>query len=344
MFWIFSKASRIEHFKTSPLRLILYPAIGLGVLINAIIDVFTFAKASNKNILKVSGILASLISAICAVIANGGGFIAALFFNAGFSFGIYFILTGVGTAFLFHVSQLLLKLTRFYLSPTYSQDLADQKQMLAQHAFYSSMLLSIFLGLLFTTLIPISTFIPSLTIFFFTADCIWSALLSDLQKDSIKIFFGFNHQVPQPINDKESLTRQKQRAINPTLFTFFQPTYHYDMVKAHLMQNNEQAAKSHLANTVCDKKKQIQSVVQSDPFDKKHQHKLNILNEIDAHLNCRNLLNHDRLEQLCQTNYFAKQSFFSMAEGDLGDIIEATKLHLHTMESPTCSHQSVQLN
>lgn len=341
MFWIFSKTSRIERFKISPLRFVFYPAIALSVLINTIIDVLAFAKTNNKNVLNVSGTMATLISGTCAVIANGGGLIAALFFNVGFPLGVYFILTGVGTAFLFHFSQVALKLTRFLLSPSYSQDLSAQKQMLALHTFYSGMLFSIFFGLLFTTLIPINTFFPALTILFFTVDCIWSALLSDDQKNTIKNFFSFNHETTLPFNEKESLAWQKQRAINPALFTFFQPSYHHDTVKAHLIGKNEVTAKAHLLEVVTLKKQHMQNIIKSNPLDKKHQHKLNILNEIDAHLTYQNQLNHDKLKQLCATNYLAKQSFFSMAEGDMGDIIEATKLY---MEPSSCSHQSVQQN
>ena len=147
---------------------------------------------------------------------------------------------------------------------------------------------------------------------------------------SVKQFFGLTTPpvLSTPPSEQIALEVAKQSNINPSLLTFFQPTLKQDTVKAHLNSQNKEAATSFLLEEVNIKKQWIEQKTQKDPSDLKHNHKLTILNHIEAHLTTQTILDHDSLDELCSINYLAKQSFFSMAEGDMGDIIEATKLHI----------------
>ena len=129
MFWIFSNPAWIKIFTTSSLRFVLFPAIAISVATNGVIDIINFSKTHNKNILSVTGVITSIIGAMGAVIANGGGLIAALFFSAGFPPGVYFILTGVATGFVFHLSQAIIKLTRYLHAPNFDSSLTDQNHV-----------------------------------------------------------------------------------------------------------------------------------------------------------------------------------------------------------------------
>ena len=334
MFWVLSNKVWIERFNAGPYKFFIFPAIAISGFINALIECYDVYHAPNKNLLTISSLVTTVIGTFGSVVANFGAVIAALYFNAAFPLGVYFILITVSAALIFNLSLCVIHLITFNQALTASKMRIQYKQSAAFHLFYTCMLSAIFSALMFTMVIPMVTIFPALAIAFFITDLLWSVVFPKSAKEWLQVLCGFSEEnnfgESNVEYESEHLMVTKQDEVKNDSLRFFQPTRRQDTVHSHLKAGNKTASSTYLQEEIRHKKSHLEKVISNYPNDLKHTHKLTVLNEIENYLTRTSTLTDKELECLCQENFLSRQSFFSMAQGEVDDIIEATKLHMNT--------------
>lgn len=336
MFVAFSRQTWINFFNHSAIRFIVFPLIAISSLVNASIECWRFHHEVNKNLTNSANFSLTLAFTLGGTIANVGGLVAAIFFHSMFGLGVYFILAAVGVGLCSSLVQALLYLHLYTKAPNLSIQKSLYKQMIAQQVFSFFMCSSIFFGLVFTAILPMTTIAPQCAAFFFVSDAIWTSLLPQEYKTQIKTFFGFSEPIidmeikPSLEQNKNMLSADESKLIEGAqakTFSLFSPAFRKEQVHDLLSKGKHKAAKTYLLTELNQKIASMALAVKQNN-NQKHQHKILLLKEIQSSLSQSKSISETEIEDLVKTNFLAKQSFFSVAFGDVDDLIQAVSLYV----------------
>lgn len=207
-------------FRISPLFYITLPFIGFLLTVNAIINGYKLAKASNRNFDQWS---LFLTSAVCAVLASISLYGAALskLFSFSFAAGPWFFFSSLALSLGHQLVMLALNSYRAYESPQNSTQRMHYVQAAFNNLFVISFLAAALGAVVFALLFPI---VPALgTVFSLAAvvftgvDILWRMIPHEIKKSIKGWFYLSKPNVIQDAiaNQEETLIPQDSNEMEP---------------------------------------------------------------------------------------------------------------------------------
>jgi hypothetical protein len=312
-------------FGASPLFFIVLPFISLLLTINAMINGYHLAKASNKNLDHWFGFITS---AVCAALASVSLYGAALSVLVGFSFAIgpWFFFSSLMVAFTHQMTMMGINFYRVYEMLSGSTQRMHYVQAALNNLFNLGFLTaaagSVVFVLLFPTMAPASGVGFAVTAVTFTLlDMLWRIIPHNL-KIAIKGYLNLakpgaeQEPLDKPLAANTEFSMKKDQDLNPNHHRLFS-CFEYSSV-VHKMGIKE--AQDYLNLIITNK---IDSYgVETPRHDSKIKDKLAALAKLHTALFHKDVFLDDILEE----NPLAFQSFWA-GKGDVEQIFDAVRVY-----------------